>query len=170
MAKRLKIPWQEDEATLLRLYRNEPEPELRLRWHALWLLRRGYPVAEVVTTLGICERSVRRWIAWYRAGGIAELRRRRRGGRQGRPPRLSRAQQEQLKAQAAAGQFRTIHDAVAWVQERFGVSYTYWGMRSLFVRLRLRKKLPRAVAAKAEVQQQTAWKKGGLSKPFGQAG
>lgn len=31
MARRLTIPWQEDEATLLRLYRNEPEPELRLR-------------------------------------------------------------------------------------------------------------------------------------------
>ncbi len=63
MAKRLAMPWQEDEATLLRLYRNEPEPELRLRWHALWLLRRGYPVTEVVATLGLCERSVRRWLA-----------------------------------------------------------------------------------------------------------
>ncbi len=69
-ARRMKIPWQEDAETLFRLYKGEPDPEIRPRLHALWLLRQGYPVAEVVKVLGVHERSVRRWIAWYRAGGV----------------------------------------------------------------------------------------------------
>ena len=52
-----------DADTLFRLYKGEEVPELRVRWHALWLLRRGYKVSEVVEVLGVHERSVRRWIA-----------------------------------------------------------------------------------------------------------
>ena len=164
-AKRLEIEWRDDADTLFRLYKEEQDPELRIRWHALWLLRQGYSVSEVVAVLGVHERSVRRWIAWYRAGGIEEVRRHRRGGRQGQKPKLTPAQQEMLKARAAEGHFRTIHDAVQWVRESFGVEYTYWGMRSLFVRLKIKKKVPRRVAAKAEPEVQTAWKKGALWTP-----
>ena len=163
--KRLEIAWQEDADTLYRLYKGEQDPELRLRWHALWLLRRGYTVSEVVAVLGVHERSVRRWIAWYRAGGVTEVRRHRRGGRQGQKPKLTLAQQEALKARAAAGHFRTIHDAVQWVRETFGVEYTYWGMRSLFVRLKIRRKVPRPTAAQAKPEAQRAWKKGALWQP-----
>ena len=161
-AKRLEIEWRDDADTLFRLYKEEQDPELRPRWHTLWLLQQGYSVAEVVTVLGVHERSVRRWIAWYRVGGVGEVRRHRRGGRQGQKPKLTPAQQEALKARAAEGHFRTIHDAVQWVRESFGVEYTYWGMRSLFVRLKIKKKVPRPIAAKAEPEAQTAWKKGAL--------
>ena len=165
-AKRLEIEWRDDADTLFRLYKEEQDPELRPRWHTLWLLRQGYPVAEVVAVLGVHERSVRRWIAWYRVGGVEEVRRHRRGGRQGQKPKLTPAQQEALKARAAEGHFRTIHDAVQWVRESFGVEYTYWGMRSLFVRLKIKKKVPRPVAAQAEPEVQTAWKKGAWWTPF----
>ena len=165
-ARRLHIEWQEDADTLFRLYKEEEEPELRVRWHALWLLRRGYTVAEVEKVLGVHERSVRRWIKWYRVGGVAEVRRHRRGGRQGRTPKLTPEQQEQLKARAAEGHFRTIEDAVEWVRETFKVEYTYWGMRSLFVRLKIKRKVPRPVAVKADAEAQAAWKKGALWQPY----
>ena len=164
-ARRMEILWQEDTETLFRLYKQEPDPEIRPRLHALWLLRQGYTAAEVVKVLGVHERSVRRWIAWYRAGGVAEVRRRRRGGRQGRAPRLTPEQQAQLKAKAAEGAFRTIHDAVRWVRATFGVEYTYWGMRSLFERLKIQRKVPRPRAVKADPKAQEAWKKGG-SRPL----
>ena len=165
MAKRLEVEWQDDAESLFRLYKGERDPELRSRWHALWLLREGYSVSEVVAILGVHERSVRRWIAWYRMGGMEEVRRHRRGGRQGQKPKLTPEQQEALKAHAAEGHFCTIHEAVAWVRERFGVEYTYWGMRSLFRRLQIKKKVPRPVAAKAEPEAQEAWKKGALWGP-----
>ena len=66
---------------------------------------RAIPWLKVVKVLGVHERSVRRWIAWYRAGGV---------GTNGRRP------QEQLKAKAAEEAFRTIYDAVRWVRETFG--------------------------------------------------
>ena len=44
-----------------------------MRWHALWLLQRGYSVAEVVEVVGVHERSVRRWIAWYPSRKYADI-------------------------------------------------------------------------------------------------
>lgn len=164
-ARRVEIVWQEERETLFGLYKQEPDPEIRIRLHALWLLRQGDTVAEVVKALGVHERSVRRWIAWYRAGGVAEVSRRRRSSRQGRAPWLTPEQEEQLKAKAAEGAFRTIHDAVGWVRATFGVEYTYWGMRSLFERLKIKRKVPRPRAVKADPEAQEAWKKGG-SKPL----
>ena len=165
--KRMHIEWQEDEEALLRLYKEEQDLELRPRWHALWLLRKGYSVAEVVMVLSIHERTLRRWIAWYRAGGVEEVRRHRKGGRQGRECWLTPKQKEKLKARAAEGGFRTIHDAVKWTEENFKVKYTYWGMRSLFVRLGIKKKVPRPKAVKASPEAQEEWKKGVLLQPFG---
>jgi hypothetical protein len=41
MARTLEIVWQDDVDSLFQLYRRESDPELRTRWHALWLLRQG---------------------------------------------------------------------------------------------------------------------------------
>ena len=75
-----------------------------------------------------------------------------------------------MKAKAAEGAFRTIHDAVRWVRETFGVEYTYWGMRSLFNRLKIKRKVPRPRAVKADPEAQAAWKKGGSRPLYGSVG
>jgi transposase len=67
----------------------------------------------------------------------------------------------ELKAAASAGQVRSIWDGVQWAQEQHDVRYTYWGMRGVFARLGLRKKVPRPRNPKASAEQQEAWKKGG---------
>jgi len=51
---------------------------------------------------------------------------------------------------------------VKWTEENFKVKYTYWGMRSLFVRLGIKKKVPRPKAVKASPKAQEEWKKGVL--------
>ncbi len=61
-ARRMDIPWQEDAKVLFRLYKQEPDPEIRPRLHALWLLRQGYTVAQVVQVLGVHGRNIRRWL------------------------------------------------------------------------------------------------------------
>lgn len=159
--RRLVIAWHEDAATLNRRYRDESDPELRTRSHALWLVRAGRPTTEVAAVVGVHVRSVRRWLAWYRQGGLAAVAQHRQGGRQGRAARLTAAQQADLTAETAQGTIATVGQARAWVERRFGVAYTYWGMRSLLHRLAIGRKVPRPLAAKASEAAQAAWKKGG---------
>ena len=63
-----------------------------------------------------------------------------------------------------------LEDAVEWVAKEFKVKYSYWGMRSLFVRLGIKKKVPRPKAEKACAEAQKGWKKGGLLQLLGSMG
>lgn len=101
-------------------------------------------------------------MGWYRQGGLLGIARRRSGG--GVPAKLSGEQANALKVQADTGAFRTRGDAIQWVREQYGVTYTYGGMRHVFSRLRLKKKVPRPQNPKASVADQTAWKKGGSAR------
>lgn len=156
----LRIEWQESAEELFQRYRQEKDLELRIRWHGLWLLRKGHSEREAATVVGVEERTMRLWVAWYRRGGLAEVARHRRGGRQGRRSHLTKEQLAALKARVAEGAFRTIGEAAEWVEQQFQQHYTYWGMRSLFRRLRFKKKVPRPLGAKASLQVQEAWKRG----------
>ncbi len=158
--RRLRIDWQEDEATLRQRYRAEPDPDLRPRWHARWLLRQGRSATEVARLVGVHRRSVQRWLSWYRHGGLAAVRQHRQGGRQGRTAYLTAAQQQQLVAETAQGTLRTAGEAVRWVAQQFGVTYTEWGMRSVLHRLRIGKQVPRPLAAKADLAAPATWKQG----------
>jgi len=157
--RKMNIQWDHDEATLKELYMKEQDPHLRIRFQALWLLRRGYCLAQTAEVLGVHLRTVQRWLCWYRQGGIEALRSHRQGGK-GRSPYLSPHQISMLYDRASEDGFFTIHEAVDWVWEQFGVHYTYWGMRSLFRRLGFIKKTPRPISSKASLQAQQYWKKG----------
>src|SRR5919202_1159783 len=158
--RRLRVEWQDDEATLRRRYRREADAELRPRWQALWLLRQGRSATETAALVGVHRRSVQRWLAWYRQGGLAAVAQHRQGSRQGRTAYLTAEQQAQLKAETARGTIRTVGEAVRWVEQQFGVTYTEWGMRSLLHRLKISMKVPRPMAANADLEAQAAWKKG----------
>lgn len=161
----MQIPWQEDEATLWQQYRHEREGELRPRWQALWLLRQGRGLGAVASLVGVQYRTVQRWVAWYRHGGVAEVRRHRNGGRQGGPRRLTAEQEAALVIQAAQEGFATVGEGAAWVERQWGIHYTYWGMRHVVQRLTLKKKVPRPLAAKASLREQEAWKGGASRTP-----
>ena len=156
----LRIDWREEEEELFERYRKEKHPQLRTRWHALWLVRQGRTLREVALLVGVEERSMRRWIGWYRQGGVSELAGHRYGGRQGRGSLLDAQQREALTARVAEGEFRTADEAVQWVEKSWGRRYTRSGMYSLFHRAGFKKKVPRPIAAKADLGAQEAWKKG----------
>ncbi len=158
--RRLRVDWQDDEATLRQRYRREADAELRPRWHVLWLLRQGRSATEAAALVGVHRRSVQRWLAWYRQGGLAAVAAHRQGGRQGRRAYLTAAQQAHLTAETAQGTIRTAGEAVRWVEQQFGVRYTEWGMRALLKRLAIGKKVPRPLAAQADLAAQEAWKRG----------
>jgi len=85
---------------------------------------------------------VQHWVAWYRAGGLVEVRRHRMGG-YGQSSRLTPEQQERLAQEVATGRFPHAAAIHAWVAETFGVTYTEGGMYSLLERLHCAPKVPR---------------------------
>ena len=159
MPHRVQVEWQEDAAELRELYQAERDHQNRTRLQALWHLRQGRTLGEVADVVGKHPRTIKDWVAWYRVGGIAEVRRHRHGGHNSIEPRLTGAQQDELKALSEQGEIRTVWDGVHWAKEQ-GVTYTYWGMRHVYERLELKKKVPRPRNPKASAQDQEAWKKG----------
>src|SRR3712207_7737522 len=101
--RRLRIEWHEDEVTLWQRYRSEPDPGVRTRWHALWLLRQGRSATATAPPVGVHRCSVQRWLAWYRPGGLGALAQHRQGGRPGRTPHLTPGQPGHPNAETARG-------------------------------------------------------------------
>lgn len=165
----LVIEWQEDGPTLRAAYRGEQDGEIQPRVHALWLPREGYTLGETTRLVGVHYVTLQTWVAWYRHGGLAEVRRHKNGGRQGRASYLGPAQLAQLRAQAHAGHFRTAQDVQAWVRTTLGVSYSLGGIYNLLARLRWKPKVPRPQSITTSPPVQEAWKKGD-SPPLSSSG
>jgi transposase len=161
MARKLKIEWQEDAQELKERYQQEKDSQKRTRLQVLWLVRTGQPMSTVAPLVGVHYRTVQAWIAWYRAGGVAEVLKHNRGGHGGLKSRLTETQETELVTKSKAGEIHAIWDGVEWAKNEHQVNYTYWGMRSVFQRLKLTKKVPRPKSPKASAADQEAWKKGG---------
>lgn len=159
--RRLVIAWAaEDTPEALRgQYRKEEDGEVRSRLHALWLLRAGGKLHDVADIVGVDYRTVQRWVAWYRHGGVTEVRTRR-GGGYGQPSRLTPEQEAALGDEASQGSFATAEDARQWVAQQFGVLYRPKGMYGVLRRVQCRPKVPRPLHVKADREAQDAWKRG----------
>jgi transposase len=142
---------------------------VRMRLHGLWLVRRGETVGATAKAVGVSYRTVQRWLRWYEAGGLAEVRARRQGG-DGQPPKLDAAQQAAVATEVATGRFHTSAAIGAWITETYGVSYRPGGLSDLLGRLRCGPKVPRPLHAKADLAAQAAWKKGASRTPCARAG
>ncbi len=162
----LAVAWaaEDDAASLQARYRRERRADVRPRLQGLWLVRAGRSAREAAEVLGVHERTVTRWLGWYRAGGLAAVEGRHAGG-QGAPSFLTAEQREALAAEVATGRFRTAAQIRAWVAERWGVAYTEGGMYALLQRLGCAPKVPRPVHEKADTAAQARWKKGGSRRP-----
>mgnify|MGYP002400389401 CR=1 FL=1 len=130
MGRRLQIEWQESAEELERLYKNERHADRRIWLLALWHLQRGQRIQDVVDMLNVSHRSVQNWVAWYRGGGWAEVLKRVRGHNSSGTHQayLSGPQQRALFAKVQLGEFRTVWDAVQWVEDRWSIRYTYKGL------------------------------------------
>lgn len=155
---------EDDAASLYGRYRGERRADVRPRLHALWLVRTGHTTRETAEVLGVDERTVQRWLAWYRAGGLAPIEGRH-AGSQGAPSLLTPEQKTALADAVASGRFRTAAEIRRWVEDEWGGSYTEGGMYALLGRLRCAPKAPRPVHEKTDQIAQAKWKKGGLPQP-----
>lgn len=164
--RKLGVEWaaEDDAASLRERYRRERRADVRARLQGLWLVRAGRTTREAAEVVGVEERTVQRWLAWYREGGVAAVEGRRAGGR-GAPSFLTAEQRAALADEVATGRFRTAAEIRRWVEERWGVAYTEGGMYALLGRLRCARKVPRPVHEKADHLAQARWKKGGSRTP-----
>jgi transposase len=162
-----EVAWREADTpeALKAAYQRERDPEVRTRLHGLWLLRLGWRLDMVAEAVGTHYRSVQRWVAWYREGGLPEVRRHKMGGR-GPQPFLSPEAASQVSDAVATGQFRTAWEIRDWIAQQYGASYTLGGVYSLLKRLKCSPKVSRPVHTKADRQLQAAWKKGVSSRPW----
>src|SRR5947208_15499179 len=69
---------------LLRLYRKDPDPELRFRAHIILLLGEGRSWSDIQRVLFCSSRTVDRWLKRFLAEGVKGLT----GRKRGRPFRL----------------------------------------------------------------------------------
>src|SRR5262245_22507182 len=87
-------------AELGQRFRHCRDGRQKVRWQALWLLSRPqapYSAAEAAAVVGRTADGIRKLIKRYNAAGPGAVERN--SGGQGRAPRLSAAQQEQLKGE-----------------------------------------------------------------------
>jgi transposase len=158
----LKVEWRHSAEELYERYQQEKDVERRKRLQAMWNLREGKTITETHRQVGVSYRTVQRWVKWYQEDGLERMLSRTPGhGAQGGQAWLNPIQQKALVAKVNTGAFRTVWEALEWVEARWGVRYGYKGMYTLMQRLRLKPKVPRRQAEKADKAAQEAWKKGG---------
>lgn len=155
------VGWGETAEELYKRYKGEADIKVRKRLQVLWLVRSGQGARAAAKQAGVGERTVVRWLGWYRDGGLESVLERVPGhGAMGTASWLSEDQKWLLQEQTAKGKFRTYDEAREWVEQEYGVTYRYKGMYSMLARLGVHPKVPRPVSEKADPKRQEEWKRG----------
>ncbi|UCG22973.1 MAG: ATP-binding cassette domain-containing protein [Chloroflexota bacterium] len=72
----LKIEWHESLEELEDRFRMASGPHMQKRLEAFYLLRSGETIATASESVSVGYRTLQRWVAWYRQGGLEEVLRR----------------------------------------------------------------------------------------------
>lgn len=128
--------------------------------HVLENSRRG----EAASACGMDRQTLRDWVHRYNAAGIAGLHD---APRSGRPPALSQAQMQELKALVLAGPDLAHDGVVRWrcidlcsvIKERFAVEVHERTVGKLLRRMGLTRLQPRPYHPKKDAEAQEAFKK-----------
>ena len=155
-----EVTWRESDTpeALKSVYQRERDPEVRTRLQGLWLLRCGWQLGTVAEATGTHYRSVQRWVAWYRQGGLPEVMGHKMGG-PGRQPWLRLEEETQVSDAVATGRFQAAWEVRDWIKQQYGASYTLGGVYNLLKRLKCSPKARRLIHTKT-TQVQVTWKKG----------
>ena len=136
--RRLNIEWRVEDTpeAMKAAWQAESKHAVKMRLHGLWMLRRGMSIGEVAFALDVHYRTVRRWLDWYKDGGLEEVVARRRGGKGGES-RLNEEQISRLAWEMETGRLVTAEDVKSWIAYQYDVRYTMPGVYSLMQRARV---------------------------------
>lgn len=145
----------DDVAELQRRVRAESNALQRDRYRAVLLALEGAEAVEIAKMLSRARRSVQDWVYAYRDGGIDRLKPR---PRPGRPTKLPREREAELRARLDAGPRESDggvctlrgKDVVAILEREFGVSYSLDGAYDLLERLGYSCLTPRPLHEKSD--------------------
>lgn len=136
-----------------RRFKQSDNRRIAERLHAILLLDSGQNAQSVCSILQIHPNTLKRWVSIFVTGGEEALTTLNYAGGDGN---LTVAQQQQLVTWLDA-EVRSTAEAVAWVEQQFGVSYTDSGMVKLLKRLDYRFKQPDILPSKADPEKQAEW-------------
>lgn len=165
------VEWEESVEELHEIYRVHSDVNQRKRVQAMWLLRAGMSAGETARIVGIGRRTLTRWLAWYRTGGLKELGKRVPGhAAPGNAARLSEEQLEELVAHTKTGALSTYEDARQWVRSEYGVEYSYQGMYSVACEGRCASEGAASTSRQSRRRSAGGVEKGGLGVALADAG
>lgn len=148
---------EETIAELVAAEKIQSNARLRLRAQFLRLLKNGQAaqLKQAAALVGITPKHASTlWKKYRETGFEVYLRLNYKAG----VSRLSAENQEQLLKKATSG-FGSQREAMQYLPEQFNCSYTQQGVSVLFQRLKIKAKTARPANVKADVEQQTAYKK-----------
>ena len=150
-AKRVTLRRSQHEE-LWRRFKQTDDRRVAERLHAILLLDAGQNAQSVSAILHLHPNTLKRWIKTFVTDGEEALTRRNYVGGAGN---LSAAQQQQFRTWLDA-EVRSTAEAIAWVEEQFGLSSTDSGMVKRLKRLDDRFKQPDVLPSKADPEKQAA--------------
>lgn len=136
-----------------RRFKQADDRRVAERLHAILLLDSGRNADAVSAILHIHPKTLKRWIKAFASGGEAALTSFKYVGGDGW---LIDEQVEQFTSWLDMD-VRSTAEAIAWVEEQYGLSYSDSGMRKLLKRLDYRYKQPTVLPAKADPVAQAVW-------------
>ncbi|MCW5698771.1 MAG: IS630 family transposase [Rhodospirillales bacterium] len=127
------------------------EHRVARRANAIVLLNDGWSCEAVAKALLVDDDTVRGWYRSYESGGLEELER---FGHEGSSCRLTEEEQADLTSWVTATLPCDSKSIGAWIEERFGLSYSHAGLIALLHRLGLEYRKPKAVSSKLDEAEQ----------------
>lgn len=121
------------------------------RIKAVYSLGVGFSVEDVVDILMLDKETLRNYVKRYQSGGIKALIEEH---YKGSVAKLSVIQLKELDEHLEQNTYLTVEAIIAYVDERYGVSYTVSGMTDLLHRLKFTYKKSKLVPAKADKKNQ----------------
>ena len=151
---------EEEKAVLRREWRETKDRRLGIRYHAILLTQKGFPIKEIADILECGTSSVKKWIADYKREGLGGLRSKPQPGNHRKLTKEAREEvrgylQHNPEENRLKGRFWNIPLLKKLVKEKYGVTYeSNWSYYLLFYEcgysfhrpiIRLRKRDPAKV-------------------------
>jgi transposase len=136
-----------------RRFKQTDDRRVAERLHAILLLDSGQNADAVSSILHIHPKSLKRWVKAFARGGEHALTSFKYVGGDG----WMTDEQLHLFTTWLDSDVHSTAEAISWVEEQFGLSYSDSGMRKLLGRLDYRYKQPSVLPTKADPEAQAAW-------------